>query len=493
MNITLLNLSRTLSSDGSRLISALLKRAGHRVTNIFLSRAASVIYETDELGQLHDILRETDLVMVGVYSSYVSRAIQVTEFIHSNYPGLKVIWGGPHCISVPELSLRHADGICFSEGDQAVVELVNKLADGQDYTDTPNMAFNINGAHLTNQALPPFAELDNLPFYDYELKDQYLLDRGIVPITRDIIRKRHAYYPYNKPTYFFITSRGCPKECSYCNNSRYINLFGHNSLRFMSVDRIISELEYTFQDLDFFEMVFFSDDDFFARPLKQIEDLAVKYKQKIGLPFVINSSANTYRKEKMEVLLDSGLKCIQMGVQSGSQRIIDDVFTRNIKVTKTRQAISQIAPYHGTHDLDLLLDFIIDNPYENRDDVFRTYNYLVDLPPHAMVNIFYLAFFPGTPLYERALKDGYIEPYDEESSTFKFSSREGIRVRYQQNYEMLLVLLVRRWRLRCLDHQFRWRRHVPQWVFRFLGSNPIRILASIFPESFFGYLCQKLQ
>jgi radical SAM superfamily enzyme YgiQ (UPF0313 family) len=493
MNITLINLSRTLSSDGSRLISALLKRAGHHVTNIYLSRASSAIYETDEFRQLHEILRVTDLVMVGVYSSYVSRAILVTEFIHSAYPGLKIIWGGPHCISVPELSLRHADGICFSEGDQAVVEMVNNMACGLDYLNTPNMAFNSNGTHVINQSLPPFSDLDSLPYYDYDLKNQFLLDQGIVPVTRDIIRKRHANYPYNKPTYFFLTSRGCPNECSYCNNSRYINLFGHNSLRFMSVDRIISELEYTFQQLDFFEMLFFSDDDFFARPLKQIEDLALKYKQKIGLPFIINSSANTYHKEKMELLLDAGLKCIQMGVQSGSQRIIDEVFTRNIKVTKTRQAISQIAPCHETRGLDLLLDFIIDNPYETRDDVMATYNYLVGLPRHAMVNIFYLAFLPGTPIYERALKDGYIEPYDEESSTFKFSSREGIRVRYQQNYEMLLVLIVRRWRLRCLDNQFRLPRQAPEWVFRFLGSSPMRAIASIFPESFFRYLCQKLQ
>jgi radical SAM superfamily enzyme YgiQ (UPF0313 family) len=492
MNITIINLSRTLSSDGSRLISALLKRAGHHVTNIYLSRAASAIYEIDEFRQLHEILLGTDLVMVGVYSSYVSRAILVTEFIHIEYPGLKVIWGGPHCISVPELSLLHADGICFSEGDQAVVELVNKLANGQDYSDTPNMAFKINGANVINQALPPFVDLDSLPFYDYDLKDQCLLDHGIVPVTRDIIRKRHAYYPYNKPTYYFLTSRGCPKECSYCNNSRYINLFGHNSLRFMSVDRIISELENTFQQFDFFEMLYFPDDDFFARPLNQIEDLAVKYKQKIGLPFMVNSSANTYRKEKMEVLLDAGLKCIQMGVQSGSQRIIDEVFTRNIKVSKTRQVISQIAPYHESHGLDLLLDFIIDNPYETQEDVLETYSYLVDLPPHVMVNIFYLAFFPGTPIYERALKDGYIEPYDEVSSTFKFSSREGIRVRYQQNYEMMLVLMVRRWRLRCLDNQFQRHRQAPQWVFRILGSKPLRTLASIFPKSFYRYMCQKL-
>jgi radical SAM superfamily enzyme YgiQ (UPF0313 family) len=481
-----------MSSDGSRLISALLKRAGHNVKTIFLSRAASSIYEADELNQLNHILNDTDLVMIAVYSSYVTRAILVTEFVHAKYPGIKVIWGGPHCISVPELSLRHADGICFSEGDQAVLDLVAKMEGNKDYTDTPNMAFNINGSYVINDPLPPFADLDSLPFYDYDLEDQFLLDRSIFPMTKDIIRKRHAYYPYNKPTYFFLTSRGCPNRCSYCNNSRYINLFGRNSLRFFSVDRIISELEHTLNHLDFFELLFFSDDDFLTRPIKQIEELAVKYKQKIDLPFIITTSANSFRKEKMEILLDAGLKCIQMGVQSGSQRIIDDVFTRNVKVSKTRDAVRQITPYKKTHDLDLLLDFIIDNPYETQNDIIQTYDYLVDLPLHTMVNIFFLAFFPGTPLYDTALKDGFIEPYKEESSTFKFSTRDGIRVRYQQNYEMFLILLLRQLRLRCLDHQFRWRKYIPRSVFRFLGSRPMRAMASCLPESFYEFLCRKI-
>lgn len=493
MNITLFHLSRTLSSDGTRLISALLKRAGHHVINIYLSRAAAASYQTHELRGLHDILRETDLAMVGVYSSYVSRAIAITNFIHSEYPRVKVVWGGPHCISVPDLSLRHADGICFSEGDQAVVELAEKLAAGRDYTDTPNMAFNVGGKRIVNPALPPFADLDSLPFYDYELKDQFLLDNGLAPLNRDMIRDRHAYYPYNRPTYYFLGSRGCPNRCSYCNNSRYISLFGHNSIRFMSVDRIIRELEHTFQHLDFFEMVFFGDDDFFIRPLKQIEELATAYRRKIGLPFIVNASANTWRKEKMEPLLDAGLKCIQMGVQSGSQRVLDEVFTRNVKVAKTREAVGRIAPYKKTRGLDLLLDFIVDNPYETGDDVMATVNYLADLPAQVLVNIFYLAFFPGTPLYERALQDSHIEPYDEASSTFKFSSREGVRVRYQRNYEMLLVLLVRRWRLRCLDYQFKRRRQLPRWVFRLLGTRAMRRLAGLLPESFFGYCCRKLQ
>lgn len=71
----------------------------------------------------------------------------------------------------------------------------------------------------------------------------------------------------------------------------------------------------------------FADDDFFIRTLKDLEDFAEKYKCRIGLPFGVAVSPNTFSKEKMEILLDAGLKAIQTGVESGSQRVLDEVIT----------------------------------------------------------------------------------------------------------------------------------------------------------------------
>jgi len=83
------------------------------VKSVFLARSEPHAYGEEELEPLIEILKPSDLVMIGVYSSYAIRAVQVTAFVRKRYPGMKVIWGGPHCISVPELGLRYADGICF--------------------------------------------------------------------------------------------------------------------------------------------------------------------------------------------------------------------------------------------------------------------------------------------------------------------------------------------------------------------------------------------
>ncbi len=477
MRITIFNLSARLSSDGSRLIAALLKRDKHSVTSIYTARSEPLYYSSAELASLDGILKQSDLVMIGVYSIYAARAAQITEFVHSRYPGLKVIWGGPHCISAPELSIRYADGVCFSEGDEAVVDLVRRMESGNDYLNTPNMAFSLNGKLLQNNVLAPFSDLDGLPYYDYELEDQFFLDKDLVPMTKEIFRQHISLYPYNKPTLYVLTARGCPHNCSYCNNCRYTALFEHNPIRIQSAGRIMDELEQTLRCLDFVEFIGFGDDDFFARSIDELDDFAREYKRRVGLPFGIAVSANSFQKKKIEVLLDSGLKIVQMGVQSGSERILHDVFQRKINLSKTKDVIRQIAAYHDPHKLDLLLDFIIDNPYEFRDDVIKTFNCILDLPPQVRLNIFFLSFFPGTPIYERALADGIIEPFDNES--FRFYGRGQIR--YQKNFETFLVLL-------AVYLRGKSNKSISRDFLRLLGNHPVRTLASLLPDSVYTSL-----
>ena len=369
-----------MSSDGSRLISALLKQSGYSVTNIFLARSNPFNYEKSELMMLNPILETTQLVLIGVYSSYVLRAIDITKYIKRTFPEIKIVWGGPHCIAAPEMALEFADGVCFSEGDQAVIAFVDKMAADEDYSDIPNMAFRKGDKNIINKVLPPFKELDSLPFYDYDFNDSYLLDEQLVPLNKEIMKERFAYYPFYEPTFYFLSSRGCPNKCTYCNNSRYISMFGKNAIRFHSVDRIFSELEMYLKKLDFFKYVLIADDDFFMRPLDQIEDFAKQYKEKIGIPLGVAVSPNTYSSKKMRLLVDAGLRFIQMGVQTGSQRVLDDVFKRNTNVKKTRSVIRELTEYKKSDNIDLLVDFIIDNPYETREDVFLTYQSLLELP-----------------------------------------------------------------------------------------------------------------
>lgn len=484
MRIVLVNVSGRLSSDGSRLISALLKRAGHKVKTVFMARPEPVRYSPHELEQLTDVFREADLAMIAVYSAYAVRAVQVTDFLRKKFPGMKVIWGGPHCVSVPDLCLRHADGVCFSEGDEVVVDFVNRMEQGKDYEKTPNMAFRVGGDYQINDVLKPFNELDSLPNYDYDLEDHFLLDINLVPMSKEKLRERHAGYPYFIPILYMVTSRGCPNTCSYCNNFRYLKLFGKNSVRFYSVDRIMDELKAILNRFSFIKYVGFGDDDFFIRPLDQIGEFAEKYKKEIGLPFGLCMSANSFGNEKFSLLKAAGLKTIQMGVQSGSQRVLDEVYNRKVSLSRIKRVIKEMELDCRTKRLDLLLDFIIDNPFEEKDDIAQTYRFIVSLPDQIKINLFFLVFFPGTPIYQRALRNGLIEPFDEDASRFYTRTR----LKYQRNYESFLLLF-----LKALKFRHATQNDTLRLFLSLLGNKSVRRIAALLPEPFYSFMSKAVQ
>ena len=134
--------------------------------------------------------------MISVYSSYAARAIQVTDYIHRRHPGRKVFWGGPHCISVPEAGCAHADGICFSEGDEAVVDLADRLEKGErlDLHAQLLLPRGRQDRHATGSCLPS-ATWTAFPYYDYELDGQFMLDRQLIPMTRRPAEGAHGQLP----------------------------------------------------------------------------------------------------------------------------------------------------------------------------------------------------------------------------------------------------------------------------------------------------------
>jgi len=485
MKIGLVNVTgRLLPGEGTRLISALLKHAGHRVTSVCLSRTEPLSYERAELAHLDTVFADVDIVMIGVFSSYALRAAQVSDYVHERWPGRLVFWGGPHCIGAPDLALRHADGICFSEGDVAVPEIVRRLENGGDWRSTPNFAFLRDGRAAKNEVLPPFRDLDGLPYYDYDLEGQYLLDGTLVPLTMERLKPRLLSYPFRTPTLYYMASRGCPHSCGYCHNCIYHAMWGSSPLRLISVDRALDEIEYQVRKFGCIEVIGLSDDDFFQRSLAQLEHFSREYKRRIGLPFGVMASARTWRRDKMDLLVDAGLKVVEMGVQSGSQRVLDEVFNRPLSIAKTKEVVRELGIDERRHGLSLILDFIIDNPWETREDVHQTVRYLLDIPPRTLLNVFFLTYFPGTPVYDRAVAEGIFKAF----STRPFRPYTRARLRFQRNWEEVLILLIR-----LLRMAVRRKSTAMNTFLRLCVSRPVRLVMGLLPATFFAGLARGVQ
>ncbi len=472
MKIALIKCGSHLPTDGVRLVSALLKKAGHTVYFVFLPETSFQLQYDIGFAPLKQILTQCDLALFSVYSLESNMAAKISDHIHKVFPSMPVVWGGPHCISAPEMSLRHADAVCFGEAEQCLTDYITAVEQGIQYPEIGNMAFTIYGKVVINKPLPPFHDLDSLPYYDYDLENKYVLEKDLFAMDKELFRKSFTSYPFGNPTLSILTSRGCPHSCSYCNNSRYISLFGKNSIRKQTVSRFMDELEAIVNKYDFFTGIFFGDDDFFVRTPNEIHEFAERYKKNVNLPFAIATSGNTFRKEKFLPLLDCGLKRLVMGVQTADDRVLKEIYNRNIDPQKTATIATQAARYHKTHGLQVYLDFIADNPYETRPEILASYLFMIRLPKHIRFQIHNLVFFPGTPLYEKAVKDKIIKPLDESEFRSYHDS-----VHYQCHYEMLLFVIAGQLGKSEL------RGYVPRFALNFLAWKPIRLFMNMIPQS----------
>jgi hypothetical protein len=185
--------------------------------------------------------------------------------------------------------------------------------------------------------------------------------------------------------------------------------------------------------------VFLHDEDFFLRTVEEIREFAGLYRTQVGLPFDCMVSPLRIADEKVRLLAEAGLWRISMGVESGSERTKKEVFDRpvpNQAVLRASHTIKQhptVAPCYY---------FIVGNPYEARQDLLDTLGLMTRLESPHYADIYNLVFFPGSVLFDRAVRDGMIAGARESGVELHF--RAGLKYRehaWKQNNLYLNALL----------------------------------------------------
>ena len=85
-------------------------------------------------------------------------------------------------------------------------------------------------------------------------------------------------------------------------------------------------------------MVTFTDDSFLALPYEVLEEFSKLWKAEIRIPFAVMGVIPNYvREDKIALLLDAGMNRIRMGIQSGSENILE-FYKRPTKLKKIKEA-----------------------------------------------------------------------------------------------------------------------------------------------------------
>ena len=421
MKVVLISPYSEVLALGLRILSSCLKEEGFETQMIFLPSIEEMMVGTEygerkipakAMQQIIELCADAGLVGLTLMTSSFDLARQISEAIHSTV-SVPIIWGGIHPTVRPKECLQYADLVCIGEGEETIVELAQRIENGQEYRDVKNLAYlNEQGQVITNPLYPLISDLDTLPLPDYDIENHFLLHEDeVVPFSQDLM----TYYlgdlgswTKNSAMLGLLTTRGCPYRCSFCVNNTMVGIYDKwSKLRMRSPENVIAEIQAVRTQVPAIGTVFIRDDTFLANPKAYLNKFAQLYKEQVGLPFQAYTTARTVDYERLKILVDAGMTRIIMGVQTGSekvQKIYKRDWATNEQILEATRLINQFQEQIPRP----MYDIITDSPYETDEDRFMTLELVHSLPQPYKLSLFALTFYPGTEIESRAEADGLI-------------------------------------------------------------------------------------
>ena len=392
MKIVLISTDETTTAAiGVRALSSCLIENGHD-TSVVLMPTYEDGFKSFHWKDLEDICKDAGLIGISFMTHGMKKAIEVKRVLEKL--STPIIAGGVHACLDPESLINDFHLVCHGEGEDLIIELADLIADGKPYYDISGLWVRTNEG-VNNSPVPLKKDLEGYPFPDYDLSHQYILEDN------RLVKMNMIHIPVL--TFIVLGSRGCPHSCTYCSNNKLGKEFPwRRSVRHYSVDYLIRHMKEIIKSYPQIRSFWIEDDTFFAKSMADIKEFCYRYKNEITKPFMIDISPWTYDEEKMKSMADAGMNKFILGVQSGSENTNKNIYKRNSTNKKLFEIIWSI------HKIGIkgMYDFIGVNPFETETDLTETIRFIRKMPPPFQISNNKLAFYPGTELYNVAIKEG---------------------------------------------------------------------------------------
>ena len=305
---------------------------------------------------------------------------KLIKTIKEKYPHLKIIVAGPISTS----------------GEKWDSNIVHAVVKGEYEKNVMKVLAGENG--VLNHDLLTKDEMNSAPFpyYDKMIYDKYF-DGNPIPM-----HKLH-------PQAHIWSSRGCPFKCIFCvwpaamtGNDPHGD--GKRSVRQYTpdyIENLIKDLTGRYK----FNAIYF-DDDTFNIGNKHTENMS-EVMSKFDIPWFAMCRADTSKKETWKKMSDNGCQGVKLGVESGSQVVVDKIVNKHLDLKYVQEIVSHIRSLnmsvHGTFTYGL--------PGETKEDMIRTKKFIQETefstvqesgtaeiegtPLHALINEEKLMTYPG--------------------------------------------------------------------------------------------------
>ena len=338
-------------------------------------------WSTDAVRQQLQTLRP-DIVGISQWTHNRHAAMDLAGLVREETPDSMVIMGGAHatfCYADILQAGSAVDCVVLGEGEATLLEIVRHCQGGTDWRGVSGIAFLRNSEVVVTAVRSVLKDLDQLPISVRFLEHSIGVDVEL-------------------QSEFIITTRGCPSACYFCSSPK----FWKRNVRFRSPERIVDEITYI---RDQCGLIYFSirDDTFTVDRARTIAFCQLLIDRNLHIMWNCQSRVATLDEELLVWMKRAGCECIQLGVESGSQRVL-----KQLGKSITPQQVERAAAMIRNVGINLSVYLISDVPDETEDDVQQTINLIHRIHPDDGY-VSPLAYFPGTQLYEEAIVSGRVE------------------------------------------------------------------------------------
>ena len=348
-----------------------------------------------------DHAKHSDIVAFSCTSPVFRHAVRLANSIKTENPRVRTVFGGVHPSAVPNDCLEEeaVDQVVVGEGEKGFLEI-------------------LNGETSTIVRGKGFGELSEI-FPDREL----IRNSRAVDLCEQLIGNRITS---------FQSTRVCPFSCAFCAERLTTGVFNKktNPVRVRDPKHVIDEIRWAAHkySLDYFKFV---DATWNTSTEKVLAFCEEKIRQNFDLAWEANVHGAFASKEMLRAMKAAGCTQINVGCESGSQRILNDM-RKGLVVEK----IKQVFQWGREIGMERRGFFLIGMPNETVEDIVLTEKLVDEIRPD-IFGVTILCPYPGTDFYDRKTMKNYDWTFADEYSNPYWETKQFTNAELKQQQEYL--------------------------------------------------------
>ena len=351
---------------GLFVLGAQALRAGHQVKVINLSGFA--------WRRVEEVVKAlaADVFGLSCWTANRRGVALVAKAIKAFHPNAHVVVGGPHATPLAREMLTHhpdIDTIAIGESEITFLDLLERLSGRAPTQGIPGTAYRSNGSVILG---PERAAVEDL----------------------DSIASPHDYFD----THIVMTSRGCPWRCTFCGAEASWG----RGYRAQSVGYVLDALERAITRAPV-KMIQIKDDTFTTNRKRVIALCHGIRERKLQFQWSCDTRVDVLGDELLREMRLAGCERLSLGVESGSQRILDSI-DKKITVDEILHS-SELAKKWG---IKVRYYMMIGNRGETSETFRETLAFLERAKPHQYI-FACLSVYPGTRDYDEAVRQRWVD------------------------------------------------------------------------------------